>query len=92
MSAGMISVSASTRGATSERIASTPITASASSSSRTLRAPRSAVIAVPAAPATTIPATHGANSRSDATENTSPTRSTNPSRSPMLVDWMPGAP
>ena len=56
-------ISARKRGTTRFLIGSTPSTCSASSSSRILRAPRSAVIAVPATPASTIAVTLGPISR-----------------------------
>ena len=59
-------ISARKRGTTRFLTGSTPRTCSASSSSRILRAPRSAVIAVPATPATMIEQMSGANSRIDA--------------------------
>ena len=52
-----------TRGSISFRIGSTPRTSMASISSRMRRAPRSAVMAVPTTPATTMASTKGANSR-----------------------------
>ena len=55
------SISARKRGTTRFLTGSTPRTCSASSSSRILRAPRSAVIAVPATPASTIAVTFGAD-------------------------------
>ena len=65
-SSPVISIRARNRGTTRFLIGSTPSTCRASSSSRILRAPRSAVIAVPATPATTIAVTNGANSRTEA--------------------------
>src|SRR6266436_596964 len=56
----VISIRERKRGTTRFLIGSTPRTWSASSSSRILRAPRSAVIAVPATPATTTAVTNGA--------------------------------
>src|ERR1700710_839328 len=55
----VISISARKRGTTRFLIGSTPSTWRASSSSRILRAPRSAVIAVPAIPAPHTPVTKG---------------------------------
>src|SRR5207245_2583357 len=51
------------RGTTRNRLLLIPLTDRASSSSRTLRAPRSAVMAVPATAATISPVATGANSR-----------------------------
>src|SRR5436190_592154 len=72
------SISARNRGTTRFFTGSTPRTWSASSSSRILRAPRSAVIAVPATPASTIASTNGANSRIDASTKNPPRRSSAP--------------
>src|ERR1700742_2485492 len=58
-SSPVISIRARKRGTTRFLIGSTPSTWRASSSSRILRAPRSAVIAVPAIPATQTPVTNG---------------------------------
>src|SRR4051812_29840817 len=68
-SSGVISVSASILGTTSARTGSTPTTASASSSSRTLRAPRSAQIAVPPTPATIIAVAQPPSSRTEPVTN-----------------------
>src|SRR3954453_9442065 len=70
----VISISARKRGTTRFLIGSTPSTCRASSSSRILRAPRSAVIAVPATPATTTAVTKGANSRIEASTKKPPRR------------------
>src|ERR1700760_4252881 len=71
----IITPSAMNRGNTSTLIRSVPNTASASSSSRIFRAPRSEQMAVPATPATTIPLIHVANSRTDAMIENAPNRS-----------------
>src|SRR3954471_20154397 len=71
---------------------STPSTWSASSSSRILRAPRSAVIAVPATPARITAVTKGANSRTLASTKKPPSRSSEPNRIRKLPAWRPGAP
>src|SRR3954465_13056514 len=68
------SMRAKKRGTTRFLTGSTPRTCSASSSSRILRAPRSAVIAAPATPASTIAVTKGANSRMLASTKKPPTR------------------
>src|ERR1044072_5647301 len=68
------SMSARNGGTTRFLTGSTPSTWSASSSSRILRAPRSAVIAVPATPASTIAVTNGANSRIEASTKNPPSR------------------
>jgi hypothetical protein len=60
------SISARKRGTTRFLTGSTPRTWRASSSSRILRAPRSAVMAVPATPETMMAQTSGANSRMSA--------------------------
>ena len=52
----------------------------ASSSSRTRRAPRSAVMAVPMTPATTMALIQGANSRTLAMMKNDPSRSGMPNR------------
>src|SRR5919204_318028 len=85
-------ISARKRGTTRFLIGSTPSTCSASSSSRILRAPRSAVIAVPATPARMIAVTNGANSRIDASTKKPPRRSIAPNRIRKLPAWRPGAP
>ena len=68
-------ISARKRGTTRFLIGSTPSTCSASSSSRILRAPRSAVIAVPPTPARMMAVTFGANSRIEASTKKPPSRS-----------------
>src|SRR6185436_2335552 len=80
------------RGTTRFLIGSTPSTWSASSSSRILRAPRSAVIAVPPTPARMIAVTNGANSRIEASTKKPPRRSIAPNRTRKLPAWSPGAP
>src|SRR6202042_1386937 len=85
------SISAKKRGTTRFLIGSTPSTWSASSSSRILRAPRSAVIAVPATPASTIASTNGANSRIDASTKNPPRRSSAPNSTRKFAAWRPGA-
>src|SRR4026207_744815 len=64
----VIRISARNLGTTRFLIGSTPSTWRASSSSRIFRAPRSAVIAVPATPATTTAVTNRADSRSRASQ------------------------
>src|SRR3954470_451764 len=86
------SISARKRGTTRFLTGSTPSTWSASSSSRILRAPRSAVIAVPATPARMIAVTNGANSRIEASTKKPPRRSSEPNRTRKLPAWRPGAP
>src|SRR3954471_19420102 len=71
---------------------STPSTCKASSSSRIFRAPRSAVIAVPATPARMTAVTNGANSRTDANTKKPPSRSKDPNRIRKLPACSPGAP
>src|SRR5439155_1757289 len=71
---------------------STPNTCKASSSSRILRAPRSAVIAVPATPARITAVTNGANSRTLASTKKPPSRSSEPNRTRKLPACSPGAP
>ena len=88
----MISIRARKRGTTRFLIGSTPSTCRASSSSRILRAPRSAVIAVPATPATMIALTNGANSRTEARMKKPPRRSRAPNRERKLAACSPGAP
>src|SRR3954452_15274767 len=85
-------ISARKRGTTRFLTGSTPSTWSASSSSRILRAPRSAVIAVPATPARMIAVTKGANSRIEASTKKPPRRSSDPNRTRKLPAWRPGAP
>src|SRR5918994_5946217 len=88
----VISISARNRGTTRFLIGSTPSTWRASSSSRIFRAPRSAVIAVPATPATTTAVTNGANSRIEARTKNPPSRSSAPNSDRKLAAWSPGAP
>src|SRR6266567_3633720 len=64
----------------------------ASSSSRIFRAPKSAVIAVPATPARTIASTNGANSRIDANTKNPPNRSNAPNNTKKFAACNPGAP
>src|SRR5215218_9548915 len=85
-------ISARNRGTTRFLIGSTPSTWSASSSSRILRAPRSAVIAVPPTPAVMMAVTVGANSRIEASTKKPPSRSIAPNRTRKLPAWSPGAP
>src|SRR4051812_36009318 len=85
------SISARNRGTTRFFTGSTPRTCKASSSSRILRAPRSAVIAVPATPATTIAVTNGANSRIDASTKKPPRRSLAPNRGRKFEACRPSA-
>src|SRR4051794_1884777 len=86
------SISARKRGTTRFLTGSTPSTCNASSSSRILRAPRSAVIAVPATPASTIASTNGANSRMLASTKKPPRRSSAPNNTKKLAACRPGAP
>src|SRR3954466_16001357 len=86
------SMSARNRGTTRFLTGSTPNTCNASSSSRILRAPKSAVIAVPATPANTIASTNGANSRIDANTKNPPKRSNAPNNTKKLAACNPGAP
>ena len=69
-----------------------PSTISASSSSRILRAPRSAQIEVPTTPAMTIAQTSGANSRMTISANRPPRRSIAPNRLRKPAAWMPAGP
>jgi hypothetical protein len=85
------SIKARNRGTTRFFTGSTPSTCNASSSSRILRAPRSAVIAVPATPASTIAVTNGANSRIDASTKKPPRRSLAPNSVRKLLACRPGA-
>src|SRR6478735_11118667 len=85
-------ISARNLGTTRFLTGSTPNTCSASSSSRILRAPRSAVIAVPATPANTIASTNGANSRIDANTKNPPNRSNAPNNTKKFAACNPGAP
>src|SRR3954453_6819648 len=86
------SISARKRGTTRFLTGSTPSTCSASSSSRILRAPRSAVIAVPATPESTIAVTNGANSRIEASTKKPPRRSSAPNSTRKCAACRPGAP
>jgi hypothetical protein len=88
----VISISARNRGTTRFLIGSTPSTWRASSSSRIFRAPKSAVIAVPATPATTTAVTKGANSRIEARTKKPPRRSRAPNSERKLAACSPGAP
>src|SRR3979490_2654259 len=85
-------ISARKRGTTRFLTGSTPNTCNASSSSRILRAPRSAVIAVPATPANTIPSTNGAHSRTDANTKNPPRRYNAPNNTSNVVAYNAGAP
>src|SRR5947209_19670315 len=80
------------RGTTRFLIGSTPNTCKASSSSRIFRAPKSAVIAVPATPANTIAVTNGANSRIDANTKNPPNLSSAPNNTKKFAACNPGAP
>ena len=91
-SSAVATISASTRGTTRFLIGSTPSTWRASSSSRILRAPRSAVIAVPATPATTTAVTSGAIWRIAARTKKPPRRSSAPIRVRKFAACRPGAP
>src|SRR4051812_32764466 len=86
------SINARNRGTTRFLTGSTPSTCNASSSSRILRAPRSAVIAVPATPANTIASTNGANSRMLASTKNPPRRSNAPNNTRKFAACSPGAP
>src|SRR5437660_7841954 len=86
------SISARNLGTTRFLIGSTPNTCNASSSSRIFLAPRSAVIAVPATPASTIASTNGANSRIDANTKNPPRRSSAPKSTKKFAACNPGAP
>ncbi len=72
VSSGSTRISASTRGSTSTLFGSSPMTRSASISSRMRIEPSSAVMALPERPATMMAVRSGATSRSDRM----PTRST----------------
>ena len=85
-------INAKKRGTTRFLIGSTPSTCSASSSSRILRAPRSAVIAVPPTPARMIADAIGANSRIDANTKNPPKRSIAPNKIRKFPACSPGAP
>src|SRR6266480_5201510 len=80
------------RGTTRSLTGSTPNTCNASSSSRIFRAPKSAVIAVPATPANTIASTNGANSRIEANTKNPPNRSNAPNNTKKFAACNPGAP
>src|SRR5437763_17111076 len=84
-------INAKNRGNTKFLTGSTPNTCNASSSSRIFRAPRSAVIAVPATPANTIASTNGANSRIDANTKNPPNRSNAPNNTKKFAACNPGA-
>src|SRR3954453_19093676 len=86
------SINARNLGTTRFLTGSTPRTCNASSSSRILRAPKSAVIAVPATPARTIASTNGANSRILANTKNPPRRSSAPKSTRKLAACRPGAP
>src|SRR3954451_22399870 len=85
-------ISAKNRGTTRFLTGSTPSTCNASSSSRIFLAPRSAVIAVPATPASTIASTNGANSRIEANTKNPPKRSSAPNNTKKFAACNPGAP
>lgn len=85
-------INAKNRGTTRFLIGSTPNTCNASNSSRILRAPKSAVIAVPATPANTIASTNGANSRIEANTKNPPNRSNAPNNTKKFAACNPGAP
>src|SRR3954452_12822906 len=85
-------INAKNRGTTRFLTGSTPNTCNASSSSRIFLAPRSAVIAVPATPASTIASTNGANSRIDANTKNPPRRSNAPNNTRKFAACRPGAP
>src|SRR5436190_22666817 len=85
-------INAKHRGTTSFLPGSTPNTYKASSSSRILRAPKSAVMAVPATPANTIASTNGANSRMLANTKNPPNRSNAPNNTKKFAACNPGAP
>src|SRR5436305_842148 len=85
-------INAKNRGTTRFLTGSTPNTCKASSSSRILRAPKSAVMAVPATPANTIASTNGANSRMLANTKNPPNRSNAPNNTKKFAACNPGAP
>src|SRR3954451_8794726 len=85
-------INARKRGTTRFLTGSTPSTCKASSSSRILRAPKSAVIAVPATPARITAVTNGANSLTLASTKNPPRRSKEPNRIRKLPACSPGAP
>src|SRR5947209_3118816 len=84
-------INAKNLGTTRFLIGSTPNTCNASSSSRIFRAPKSAVIAVPATPARTTAVTNGANSRIDANTKNPPNRSNAPNNTKKSAACNPGA-
>src|ERR1700716_3592222 len=86
------SIRARKRGTTKFLTGSTPSTCNASSSSLIFRAPKSAVIAVPATPANTIASTNGANSRIDANTKNPPNLSIAPNKTRKFAACNPGAP
>src|SRR4051794_26191697 len=93
MSRNVVSaITARKRGTTSDLTGSMPSTCSASSSSRILRAPRSAQIAVPTTPAMTIAQTSGANSRITTSANNPPRRSSAPKSLRKPAAWIPAGP
>src|SRR5947208_16538127 len=85
-------INAKKRGTTRFLTGSTPNTCKASSSSRILRAPKSAVMAVPATPANTIASTNGANSRMLSNTKNPPNRSNAPNNTKKFAACNPGAP
>jgi len=91
-SSAVTSISARNRGTTRFLTGSTPSTCRASSSSRILRAPRSAVIAVPATPATTTAVTSGPIQRIAITTKKPPRRSSAPISERIPAACRPGAP
>ncbi len=88
-STGIISASATTRGRTRLRTGLIPSTSSASSSSRILRAPISAVIVEPSVPATIAVVSTGPSSRRNATGATAEIRSMAPNAEASEPPWMP---
>src|SRR5262249_58823831 len=86
------SISARKRGTTRFLMGSTPRTWRASSSSRILRAPRSAVMAVPATPATTTAVTAGGGPRDPAGGEKAPRPAGGPERGGGGAPPPPGAP
>src|SRR5204862_5031635 len=88
----VISIRDRKRGTTRFLIGSTPRTRRASSSSRILRAPRSAVIAVPATPATTTAVTSGPIQRTAVNTKKPPRRSRAPNSERAPAACSPGAP
>ena len=91
-SRAVTTISARKRGTTRFLIGSTPSTCRASSSSRIFRAPRSAVIAVPATPPTTTAVTSGPIQRTAVTTKKPPSRSRAPNSERMPAACSPGAP